>query len=449
MNDMMDQAQSAQSALAQARELSSAGRHREAVYYYTNALTHAPGDVDIVQAYASAVLDAIEVSVSAEEGGYEASQQLEWLEAFLVDQTAHVPSEHIPSLVERISEVQQRRAELAKAIPADVDPEVDELARKLRKLADGKMKFTVPKMLESLREQTEALTELRQYATADGGLSDQDKEVVKLDEHLQTLATTTRYELLRQEIEALLGLARKEKSTDGAAYCLQLCESNVRELVVLAHRVDKTRRGAAATLVADLRKVSDEMSERSHKETSEAAWKEIEGAIEGDLKKATAWKPPKRGVASKACQLQLERLDVINRRLGAGYGGLPHPQFSKKAEKLMEKIQSLAAKASLEQQKAYNAWAMKQIREGFEKGEDETGILGDEEELGVLMVKHLGPVDSRFLTSDVQRCYTEVFEYLFQELKGPKNKEDFKTKGRKLKVLSDLFDKAKKDIKDF
>ncbi len=448
MGDTKIRAQ-AQIALTQARTLSSNGRHREAVYYFTNALTHAPGDVEIVKAYASAVMDSIEVAASATGGGYEVTQQLDWIEAFLIDQTAHVPSEYIPSLVKRITKVQQRRAELAKAITVQIDPEVEELTCQLRELVDGKMTLTIPTTIEALREQTDKLTDLRQYATADGGMSDMDEAVVRIDEHLQVIANTMRFELLRQEIDALLDLARKEESTDGAAYCLQLCESNVRELVVLAHRIEDSRRGTAATIVANLRKISDKISDRSRMETSKMTWEGIEGATNEDFAKAKNWKPPNHYRPFGMCQKQLERLEITNRQIRAGFNGLTHPDYIKKAEKLMETIQSLAVKASIEQQKIYNVWAMSQIRDGFEKGNDKIGVLGDEKKLGELMVEYFGSIDIRYLTSDVQRCYTEVFEYLFKDLKGPKNKEDFKTKGRKLKVLSDLFDKRKKDIKDF
>ena len=61
----------------------------------------------------------------------------------------------------------------------------------------------------------------------------------------------------------------------------------------------------------------------------------------------------------------------------------------------------------------------------------------------------MGQIDPRLLTIEVQRCYTEVFEYLFARLPGPKSKDDFSTEGSKLNVLREMADKKKKALADF
>ena len=436
-------------ALDRAKELTASGQYGEAVYYFTNALSHAPGDMGVIEAYTQAVLDSVTLATQAGSDTYEPLQQLDWLEAFLVDQTAQVPCEHVPTLLTHVQDVQIRRTALRHDAPVEVDPEAEAMAGRLKKLQNGKLKFTVPDKVEALRERLELLTELKDYAVSDGGLSSADKAVKALDTQIGKLDTTLRFELLRQEVDALLELASKQTSTDSAAYTLQLCESNIRELVVLGPRLDKKRDATVSALVEQLRSTSDVISERSRKDSSAAAWAELERTLEKPLAEAKNWRPPGKGAVNRGCQTQLERVEKLTRQLSKGYAGLSHTDFQRKAEKQMEVVQSLAATAGQEQQRSYNAWAMSQIRLVYENGEDETGAFGDPEKLGALMVQFLGGIDTRYLTADVQRCYTEVFEYLFKALKGPKNKQDFKTKGRKLKVLSDIFDKLKKTPVDF
>jgi hypothetical protein len=436
-------------ALDQAKQLTSEGQYGEAVYYFTNALSHAPGDMGVIDAYRQAVLETLAVATQADGDADERMQQLDWLEAFLLDQTAQVSCENVPALLAQVQDVHKRRAALQQAAPVQVDPETEAMAGRLTKLQKGKLKLSIPTKVEALQERIELLTALKDYAVTDGGLSNDDEAVAKLETHLGQLNDILRFELLRQEVEALLDLASKQASTDSAAYTLQLCESNIREVVVLGHRVDKKRKSAGAALVEKLRATSDGIAERSRKESSKAAWAELQGTIEKPLTEAKKWRPPSKGSANRSCQSQLERVEQLSRQLSKGYPRLSHPDYQAKAEQQMEVVQSLAATAGQEQQKSYNAWAMKQIRLGYENGEDETGAFGDEEKLGALMVQFLGGIDTRYLTADVQRCYTEVFEYLFKGLKGPKNKQDFKTKGRKLKVLSDIFEKLKKTPADF
>ena len=112
-------------ALDRAKELTASGQYGEAVYYFTNALSHAPGDMGVIEAYTQAVLDSVTLATQAGSDTYEPLQQLDWLEAFLVDQTAQVPCEHVPTLLTHVQDVQIRRTALRHDAPVEVDPEAD------------------------------------------------------------------------------------------------------------------------------------------------------------------------------------------------------------------------------------------------------------------------------------------------------------------------------------
>ena len=152
----------------------------------------------------------------------------------------------------------------------------------------------------------------------------------------------------------------------------------------------------------------------------------------------------------RACTNQLERLQRIMTQVQRELPRLVAPTISADAVKLVEELRDFGVKASEAQQKRYNEWAMNRIKVGMEKGVECLGVISDDEEtLGERMVEYFGDIDTRLLTMEVQRCQTEVFEYLFKELHGPKKKDDFESKGHKLKLLKDMFKKRKQKITAF
>jgi hypothetical protein len=83
----------------------------------------------------------------------------------------------------------------------------------------------------------------------------------------------------------------------------------------------------------------------------------------------------------------------------------------------------------------YNEFALARIRKCFSKAEGETGAWDDKAGIADQLVKYLAEVDQRFLTSEVGRSYSEVFEHLYGKLKRAKSNDDFEEEGRKLNVL--------------
>ncbi len=65
------------------------------------------------------------------------------------------------------------------------------------------------------------------------------------------------------------------------------------------------------------------------------------------------------------------------------------------------------------------------------------------------MIQHFGPIDLRILSHEVQRCYNEVFELLFQKLDSPDDAKDFDKRGTKLHVLKAMMKTPKTPLGDF
>ena len=121
-----------------------------------------------------------------------------------------------------------------------------------------------------------------------------------------------------------------------------------------------------------------------------------------------------------------------------------------KIVKLGESIQQYVQELSQKQHQLYNRWAITSIKKAFETGKSEKGIVKDNKTaIGDAMVKYLGEIDTRFLTMEVNCMYTEVFEYLYNTLKSPKNSDDFIDGSRKLGVLKKMYNKPYKKLSKF
>jgi hypothetical protein len=84
---------------------------------------------------------------------------------------------------------------------------------------------------------------------------------------------------------------------------------------------------------------------------------------------------------------------------------------------------------------------MERLKNGFEKAQEEgVGLWNDEEEIADVLVEYLAEIDQRYLTSEVGRCYSEVFNTLYGKLKKAKGEGDFDEKGRKLNALKRMYE---------
>jgi hypothetical protein len=96
------------------------------------------------------------------------------------------------------------------------------------------------------------------------------------------------------------------------------------------------------------------------------------------------------------------------------------------------------------------ASSLEHLRTMMERGDKLIGTISDDEDnLGAAMLDDLGPIDTRPLTQEVSRCYSEVFEHFFQRLDKPDDERDFEKQRTRLGFLKALPNRKKRPLSDF
>ena len=117
---------------------------------------------------------------------------------------------------------------------------------------------------------------------------------------------------------------------------------------------------------------------------------------------------------------------------------------------ILNKLNNTVASIQEVQHIRYNKWALISIKDGYRNGIKAIGnVYNDHEDIVDAMVKYLAPINTRYLFAEINRSYSEVFEYLFKNLKASWSKEDFNNKGYKLNVLDRMARTQKFKVSDF
>ncbi len=445
-------------AFAKAIEYREQGNFEASECYFTNALAQSPGKLSFIRGYVETIQRTARI-VDAAEG----VQRLQWLESFLRERVSHVATDDVPMILELVKTIVADRKLLSPELPTVLDEEEQLLAKKLRTWKEGQANDSVPERLQDIDAGLADLDHLRQYAVSVGESGD-SSAVGKLDQTIGRFRTAQQFELLLEEASGLLDRATRQEDSLACSYHLQMSETAIRQLVLLTDRVEgNTRHDKVDKLLARFRSENEALARRE----SEAVWAAFNAETNVEQQKARLWNEPNSKPFSPSgsdqealecvCQQQLDRIRAIAERLQTNLPKLVHEDRSKQAMALLAELNTLAAAASVAQQQRYNVWALGCIQACLHEGHkyisftDHLGIstFNDEKALGKVMVEKFGPVDIRLLTTEVQRCYHEVFEHLFAKLKSPSKDDDFQIEGSKLTVLNQMFNSKKKELSDF
>ena len=435
-------------AYLRASELCAKGELTLATSYYINAVAKAPGNIDVIKGFVNAVVDLAGQAVVAGDRGA-ALRHLDWVDTFLRERTAHVCADDVEVLLSIRAEASTARMRLVEE-GEDSDDEVSHVAALWEIAYEGALESEATGAVGSLVARLEELEAARDYGLGLGGGQKVQGTLKRIEDLQARLQIAVQAEAQLDQARALLVLAEEYDYHTAAAYCIQLAEGAVRELVVFRMQLDADRQKRIDAVLEDLKERSRAIAAASEKAASADRWSFLVERVDIELTAARRWSPSGAVTMDRDCTKQLERVQKIMMQVQRELPQLLDPTVSADAVKLIEELRDLGIKASMAQQKRYNDWAMNRIKLGLEKGAECLGVISDDEEkLGERMVEYFGDIDTRLLTMEVQRCHTEVFEYLFKELHGPKKKDDFESKGHKLKLLKDMFEKRKQEITIF
>lgn len=400
-----------------------------------NAIAQSPGDLDLIREYVASARERI----SATSDPTEAVAQTDALLSFLSQQATHVSADDVDAL-----------AALADEVIADGQPTPDTSTQEGEdSMAESFQAFCadlptdLPADADGLRERLAEAVQFRDYAEETGAAFPTDAEA-----YVARLQAALQHDAASVEGRALFDLACQESDATVTAYLLQSCEAAVRQVVLLEPQVDSERVEAGRVLLAALRQESERVQEQVQREEAEAAWTSFEKEHRTKRRAVETWKRPKKVALDGACTRHLNAVQELMQAVQRVLPRLAHPNVQQKATALLESLGEKLEEAAVAQQRRYNQHAMAAIQTGYKAGVEHAGFIDNERKIGKALIDHLGPLDLRHLTSEVQRCYSEVFEYLYGRLDRPGSANDFESDKNKLYVLKEMFDADKTPLDD-
>lgn len=313
----------------------------------------------------------------------------------------------------------------------------DALAERLRQLRAAPL-TEVPTEAAALHKRLAEVAELRDYAEETGDAFTPEAWV-----YLWRLQAALQYEAALTEGRAVLEIARQEPDVTAKTYLLQACEGTVRQGMVLESQVGSEWAAQGRTLLAALKAESERLREQAQREESEAAWAAFEREYLDPIRAVEKWKPTTNDKLDGACTRQVRAVQEAMQAVQRVLPRLTHLEVQQRATDLLEKLGKQLESALVAQQRRYSLHAMAVIRKGYMEGIQHAGVIDNEQSIARALIDHLGSLDVRHLTSEVQRCYGEVFEYLYGRLDRPGKTKAFESDTNKLYALKKMFETKK------
>lgn len=393
------------------------GNIRLATFYYVNALGKAPGNMTVIQKYREVIQNAIAKSTDVEEkfSYYTA------LESFLQNQISTV--------------------EVGK---------VEQISQWLNDLAAERDK-------------------LENDAVADSGSAEEADDV--------TDNSSDTFDELKNALEKLEASVRQSLETglsnpvylDIASYQLQECEQIMRSIIALAPQLDQTRQESVAACYAGLQKLSEDVVNQKSKVLWDAFYAEHQKFVNdynglSVVKTTPTENPSIPGNMEKRLKLiqkEMAKLQALLPKLSEKYVGDMSIDYAKdsfkaqNASALIQQMQLWQSESAEKQFQAFNKWAVEKIRTANDKAYEAVGwVTNGKAGRGTIanaLIDNLGPIDTRFLTSEVNRCYQEVLnKYLASNQLNPvKNDDSWKEEGNMGHTMLQLIEKPKVKLSQF
>ncbi len=426
-------------------EIQNTKNYEEASYYFVNALSFAPGNLALIKGFIT-LLSEWSSQFKIDGDDLSAFQQVERSENFIISSVPFVSPEDLPELLSVLKSIRKVKEEFSNETPIEKDPREVEAMKDLDLYKRGKLDTSTQGSFAAIQKNLERL-QLVQELISNAIVEDNTTIQSKLEHDINKLQQALQYENLYAEAEKFMSLATSKSNNSSAAMILQHSENLVRQLLTWPEKDDRDER--TASLLKTLKEKAEMISDISRKKESEAIWVSFIESQHSNVKKANGWLAPSKDTNDKNCQDQIELLSTIMRALQEVLPKLNHQDIANKAVNLAENLSDLMNKTNISQSKRYNGWVMSKMKDAMKLGDEHTGIIDNEIALCDGMIKIFGEIDTRLLTHEVNRCYSEVFEHLFSHLHKPSDEKDFETKGSKLRLLKKMFECEKISIKGF
>lgn len=436
---------SPQTVIQKARDYESAGRGEIALLVLEGGVIKHPEAIILLEDYVD-LAQSMFKNVSVEQS----AQQLNLLSQFIHSRISFISIENIESVVALADKV-RAAAELAIAALESAPSLTDTELTTLGSINNGSFTFIE---LSSLQEN--ALTEvivsferLLEYATY-REFNSQTIEVI------QTLLEQARY---TQQFN--LGLFEVDKLLNSIATCdeqiagyrLQQADQILRNFATDTSETASLQNDKLISAIKRLSKESDSVSAKIKSREAKVRFQAFEASFKADVEQLNAMATPINHTPSGLWQRKITAVQKSMQGLLELSTALSDTEYAPKLTAKFQDIQKKAVQYSNQQQTMYDQWAMSQIRAGYKAATEHIKrvTLDDEKKISKAIVDYFGPIDLRFLSPEVQRTYSEIFELVYARLNSTKKDadKDFNDKGGKLYTLNAMMTVPKLNLSYF
>jgi hypothetical protein len=269
----------------------------------------------------------------------------------------------------------------------------------------------------------------------------------KIDTDPQDTETQNEKDIAKSQFDTLIKLLEERKKSVNescktspaiAEYQLQECEQCLRGLVALQTTENST---VIKNEINELKELAKKVIEIKSNEI----WQETNEKIEKKLEQHKYNKASKKKESITALQEAAELLQKVFPLLSE--------QSLKEAEAKREYLNDLSTKYNIELNQKYNEWALNHIKKCLQNAYKAQGYITNGSgrvDIGKALIEELGPIDRRFLTSEVSRCYDEVLNKFLSErnLNPVKNEKSIEEPGNILHTLNEMYKVQKIQLLD-
>lgn len=435
--------------LMNSRALAEQSNHAKGIFWIINGLGHWPEEMSLLEE-AKKIIASLTESLIQDHKNEEAEQRFAWLGSVFQEQVKKVKTEDLPQLLDWMDELNEQFISPTTMVSADeqsqsvkIEDQADALLNEVERdsFSFSKIPFNVNEL--ELENEFEKMSRLADQIEAFELNPQKTDTLPKIKNCLITLRTAIQYKAIHNEVEKAFQCIEHSLTKPETVYLIQHVDGLFRQLVVLATSLGEQWQDNTSGLIDQLRQLDNQREQETISIPQQTELDNFYSKINQEIS-IIYRRYGKKQVKLKTFESIIKEVQVFKLQ----------NQWCLTEDKIIKienSIQENVNKISKEQHQEYNQWAIREIRRALKSGVEAMGIRTNRRGIGYAMITHLGHIDTRYLTIEVNRMYSEIFEYLYKELKKPKRVEDIddESNTKRLGVLKKMYDKPYKNITEF
>lgn len=395
-----------------AENLLRQGNPARATLFFSNALNKDPGNISILNRYATSVFDWSRQQTG--EGDLTVSLDvINETDRFLQNQAGSVAPQDISKLEELIVECDQVKEEIQdkilvinQAISLDSGKELNSKIEKLLAVPIPTEEFPLSQHIDELQSAQNTIVAL---SDANPVISDE------LKNNLSSRLKTAEIDLNALSILQQLGkngsfeVGGVESNSQGNVYYRMTALNAVAQQLTILQPTASPEISKRIDLA--FTRISSQIEELDRQQ-AKAAWEKI--SLESE--KVTKYMKVTQGIY---CRDALQELLAFQRFCAINSEKISSQTYRDQIDGLTTKVGQAISAWSTAQGLRYDIWALNKLETFNSQYKKEIGMWwSDSEKLYSVLLSNLGGIDSRFLSPPAARAYNEVFEFFYKELKS-------------------------------